>query len=129
MAYESPTEQFNRQARLRQILEGWRQHPGRAPGGTGATGLLSNDARGWSQMLNEQTEALGLMRGRAPMVRFGGYPDRPDLPSTIGVGQTSANPATQAALEGLQSAYAEEENPRRKQQIASRFQERFPFYR
>ena len=45
--------------RLQKILEGWQQHPGRAPGGTGTTGLLSNDAQGWSDMLNEQTWALG----------------------------------------------------------------------
>jgi hypothetical protein len=31
-------------------------HPGTAPGGTGATGLLSNDATGWSRMLNAQAE-------------------------------------------------------------------------
>jgi hypothetical protein len=31
-------------------------HPGTAPGGTGATGLLSNDATGWSKMLNNQAQ-------------------------------------------------------------------------
>ena len=47
--------------RLQKILERWQQHPGSAPGGTGSTGLLSNDAQGWSDMLNEQSWALGKM--------------------------------------------------------------------
>ena len=55
-------------ARLAQIHASWKQYPGRAPGGTGATGLTPNDAQGYSDMLKEQTEELGLrdqMAGRA----------------------------------------------------------------
>lgn len=44
------------QGRLGQIEEGWRQNPGRMPGGSGSTGLGAADAHGWSEMLNEQTE-------------------------------------------------------------------------
>jgi hypothetical protein len=62
-------------ARLKMITEGWAKFPGRAPGGTGATGLASNDAQGYSDLLNERTEALNLQRGlsgQGPMnVRMG----------------------------------------------------------
>jgi hypothetical protein len=40
----------------------YEQHPGRAPGGSGTTGLQSSDARGYSDMLNER---LRYMRLRA----------------------------------------------------------------
>jgi len=42
----------------------YEQHPGRAPGGSGTTGLQSSDARGYSDMLNER---LRYMRLRAMM--------------------------------------------------------------
>ena len=62
-------------ARIGNIEQGWRQYPGRKSGGTGMTGLQSNDARGWSQMLNEQTEHLGLQNALAgeeqPTIRVG----------------------------------------------------------
>lgn len=47
---------FDPQARLRQLEEGFRMNPGRAPNGTGTTGLQSGDAKGWSRMLEEQQE-------------------------------------------------------------------------
>ncbi len=63
-------------ARLAAIREKQKMFPGRAPGGSGATGLLSNDARGWSDVLNEQTEAENIERelaGEAPLgVKRGG---------------------------------------------------------
>src|SRR5262245_12185379 len=72
-------------ARLNHIHDEWRQFTGRAPNGTGETGLLSNDASGWSRMLNEQTEALNLenqLQGKAPMrVRYGG--DIGGMPDSI----------------------------------------------
>ena len=43
---------INRLARLSTLRKQMHDYPGRAPGGTGPTGLLSNDAKGWSQMLN-----------------------------------------------------------------------------
>jgi|SRR5262245_11472834 len=52
------------QIRLQQIEDSWQQFPGRAPGGTGLTGLLPNDSRGYSDMLNEQTEYANLLRRR-----------------------------------------------------------------
>src|SRR5215475_5884264 len=57
-------------ARLQQIEDEWQQYPGRAPGGTGLTGLLPNDSRGYSDMLNEQTEYANLLRrqkGQGPL--------------------------------------------------------------
>lgn len=48
------------QARMGAIEQGWQQYPGRMPGGTGPTGLMSSDKYGWSQMLNEQTEHQNL---------------------------------------------------------------------
>ena len=51
----------------------YEQHPGRAPGGSGTTGLQSRDARGHSDMLNEQIRYMRLramMGGKeAPEVR------------------------------------------------------------
>ncbi len=62
--------------RLKQIQDEWQQFPGRAPNGTGLTGLNPNDAKGYSDMLNEQTEGMNLeneAQGKAPMrVRLGG---------------------------------------------------------
>lgn len=52
------------QSRLEQLLAGWKSFAGRAPGGSGQTGLASNDLTGYSQMLNEQTEGMNLMNLR-----------------------------------------------------------------
>lgn len=61
--------------RLNDIMESWKQNPGRAPNGTGSTGLMSTDSQGYSQMLNEQTEALNIqneLAGKGPVnVRMG----------------------------------------------------------
>lgn len=46
--------------RLRQLEEGFRQNPGRAPNGTGSTGLGRTDSRGYTRMLEEQQEYLKL---------------------------------------------------------------------
>jgi hypothetical protein len=44
--------------RVAQTLERWRQYPGSRPGGTGLTGLHRNDSKGWTQMLNDNFQAL-----------------------------------------------------------------------
>jgi hypothetical protein len=57
--------------RLKQIQDEWQQFPGRAPNGTGLTGLNPNDAKGYSDMLNEQTEGMNLeneAQGKAPVI-------------------------------------------------------------
>lgn len=63
-------------ARLKEIEDKWTQFPGRAPNGTGLTGLTPSDAKGYSDMLNEQTEGMNLENaaaGQAPVrVRYGG---------------------------------------------------------
>jgi hypothetical protein len=52
----------NRRNRLSQIIGLMNQYPGRQPGGTGPTGLMSGDARGWSQVLQDQIDAHNLSR-------------------------------------------------------------------
>lgn len=51
-------------------------NPGAAPGGTGSTGLMSGDARGYSELLGDQRQFLDDQRavaGRGPMnVEYGG---------------------------------------------------------
>ena len=64
---QTPEEKL---ARLRYIRAQQMQYPGRRPGGTGLTGLASTDAQGWSDMLNQQTEAANIereSRGRGPL--------------------------------------------------------------
>lgn len=56
---------------LQQIQDRWRQFPGSAPGGSGATGLLPNDIQGWSNLQNANTEALGQLQGHPMDVRVG----------------------------------------------------------
>jgi len=75
------------EARLQQIEESWRQYPGRAPGGTGLTGLLPNDSRGYSDMLNERTEYGNLLRrqqGQAPLAVVQGRGFAPEPYYTAG---------------------------------------------
>lgn len=60
----------NKIARLKQIYDLQDQYPGRMPGGTGLTGLTANDAAGWSNVLNEQSEAANLeneLQGKGPL--------------------------------------------------------------
>lgn len=87
------------QRRLDSIHDSWGQYPGRAPGGTGDTGLASNDATGWSAMLNEQTEAENLSRrlqGQGPLaVKMGGSTgatmSRPSLEELQNAGMDSGS--------------------------------------
>ena len=124
---------FNQLADLDRIQQLWKQYPGRAPGGTGATGLLSNDAQGWSTMLNEQKQALDAaneMQNKEPLgVKFGGYPGgqigRDADVSTAGPGQTSL---FQPALHGLQRAYTQTKPGSEGQaEVGSELQRRFPY--
>ncbi len=57
---QSGSSMIDPAARLAQISTEWDTNPGRAPGGSGSTGLLANDAQGWSSMLNQQAEAARL---------------------------------------------------------------------
>ena len=70
-------------ARLRHIRAQEAQYPGRARGGTGSTGLLSTDSRGWAEMQREQIEATNIerdMRGQGALqARAGSY--EPTSPS------------------------------------------------
>ncbi len=66
---------------LDQVHKRWQDYPGSAPGGTGPTGLMSNDAAAWSRMQNENTQALNAERsmvGKDPLqVRLGRNVDEP----------------------------------------------------
>ncbi len=56
--------------RLQMLMDDWRQPPGAAPGGSGSTGLKSNDRKGWEIMLENQRWALNELReqgGQEPM--------------------------------------------------------------
>ena len=110
MAYTNADDPRIWGGRLQKILEGWQQHPGRAPGGTGSTGLLSNDAQGWSDMLNEQSWAMGKLSDKPLSFEEAPYqertvsaqPDTEHLPSTFDPRtQSSALPLS---LRGLRSA-------------------------
>ena len=57
--HQTPEEKL---ARLQYIRAQQAQYPGRRSGGTGLTGLASTDAQGWSDMLNQQTEAMNIER-------------------------------------------------------------------
>ena len=72
LANKTPEEKL---ARLRYIRAQQAQYPGRAPGGTGLTGLLSIDSRGWDEMQREQNEEKAIeaeFAGRqAPTIKPG----------------------------------------------------------
>ena len=81
--YNAEQRRTDKIARLKQIRDAQRMYPGRAPGGMGVTGLMPNDARGWSSMLGEQTEGENIQRelsGKGPLavevdpVGLGGMP-------------------------------------------------------
>lgn len=57
---EGASTYINPAARLAELSNQWAMNPGRAPGGSGSTGLLSNDAAGWRQMLADQREYAAL---------------------------------------------------------------------
>lgn len=67
---EGVMQKLIQQRRLKQIQDSWQQYPGRAPEGTGPTGLAPNDAKGWSDIQNEQVEAMRL-QGKNPEIRRG----------------------------------------------------------
>lgn len=49
-----------------------RQHPGAAPGGTGETGLASDDLQGYTDLKNADTRYAELKSGQPMNIRFGG---------------------------------------------------------
>jgi hypothetical protein len=58
-------------ARLKQLEQGFQDFPGRAPGGTGKTGLASDDLAGYMQMLRERIEYASL-KAALPGLAAGG---------------------------------------------------------
>lgn len=51
--------------RLSVLQDEFEAHPGAGPGGTGDTGLLPNDAQGFSQLANRRAEYLALQKKKA----------------------------------------------------------------
>lgn len=92
------TNRFNRMRSFENLV---RQHPGAAPGGTGTTGLMSGDARGYSDLLNRQTQYLNDQRaedGKGPMaVEYGG------VMGEMGGGRRGGR-TPRVALDGLRTA-------------------------
>lgn len=87
--------------------------PGRAIGGTGATGLNSNDGAGYADMLNEQQAYLGLdayLQGKpAPTVKSYQQPDAYSFSPATGKANyvpsgTSAQVGGDELMRGIQSA-------------------------
>ena len=128
MAALNPAGRLNDQQRLKTIMERWQQHPGSMVGGTGTTGLASNDAQGWSNMLNDNTWAQEQLTGKPMQVEFGGYPQGTQTGEISTAGRGQYDPAMAGALQGLQQAYS---NPRstveQKAHAGSELQRRFPF--
>ena len=83
---------------LQHIYDQWHQYPGRMPNGSGPTGLQSNDSKGWSNMLNEQTEALRLgaeLQGKpGPNIEYGGSMGYANPPSAM---RSTFNPSHQSS--------------------------------
>ncbi len=92
-----PRRQAGQTERLAMLEKRWGNRL--RPGFTGETGLLSNDAQGWSNMLNAQTEAENLRRelgGIGPLAVEGQM--RP-MPSTRGYGPTTVWQPGQTSLD------------------------------
>lgn len=72
--------------RLRALQEEFTKYPGAAPGGTGDTGLATNDAQGYSDLLGRRTEFMNTQRdlqGKGPMnTHYGGEIGSSPLPGT-----------------------------------------------
>jgi len=83
-----------RAGRIRTFEERAAENPGRAPGGSGATGLSPTDARGWSGLMEDQGQYL-MDTGHADDVRLGSY----GAPTNRGGGGMRAT-----AMRGLQQA-------------------------
>ncbi len=102
------TSWYDPKARLQALQQLYETSPGRAAGGSGSTGLLSSDRRGWDAMLQEQQEYAALQH--IPQKQLGGSGDVAlsalKLPVSGGdvmgarPGQSRALPQNSAPLEG-----------------------------
>ena len=69
-----------------QTQDRWQRFPGSRPGGTGATGLQSNDSKGWSAMLNDNISGMEAMSGEPIQVR-GNYNNTDFANQTFSIGK------------------------------------------
>lgn len=67
-------DDLNAQDSIGRTQDRWSQFPGSRPGGTGMTGLQSNDSRGWAAMQNNNLESIQAMSDGPLQVRgnYGG---------------------------------------------------------
>ena len=88
--------------RLSATQDRWRQFPGSRPGGTGRTGLHSNDARGWTALQDDNLNALELMSDEPLQVRgnYGGT-NFADQSFSIGGGMDARQEQRARLLEAL----------------------------
>jgi hypothetical protein len=116
-------------AKLKAIYALWQQYPGRAPGGSGPTGIEytsfmggmdPNIAQEWSDILNQQTEALNLsnkLQGKPSVtVRQAPFSER-HIPAMRGL-QDAGTPEPWSLGRGMDNPYssAETELEARKRQ-------------
>ena len=116
-ALRNSADDYNRQQRLRTILERWKANPGSAPNGTGPTGFRANDARAWAQNQEDTIWATGEMHGRPATVQ-GDYShtefaNRPSLaPLTDAARQNRANTINAFDANSHASSYQDRRRPR-----------------
>lgn len=111
-----------RRIRVKDIEENWQQFPGAAPGGTGPTGLMSSDSKGWSDLMNQQSEHQNLLNelsGKGPMKVERGQ-DMGGMPPSIADDPNSSfnlNPYSPGNTENIHNAQAQARsgNPAQKQ--------------
>ena len=103
--------------RRRELEALFQEYPGRAPGGSGATGIGPTRMLGnlvgppsrqtladYGGMLEEQQEYMDLI-GEAPeQVRFDRQPMNPALAPLLGAGQTNPNMARPRAMQSMWAA-------------------------
>lgn len=100
---QGPATFYNPAERYLSLEQGMEINPGRRPNGTGTTGLMSGDSRGYTNMLQQQQEYLRLQAlingSKAPEVERGG------VSSTAMPYAPTFDPSFQgSALQGLQRA-------------------------
>jgi len=116
-------------ARFQALQQLYQAYPGRRSGGSGLTGLASNDSTGWRDMLNEQQEYQSLqnyMGGKSPTMNAVHHGSDE---SAFGALPSTYNPAFQhsavennGALSGLQGAYQPHQDWMQKNPAAQAYQ-------
>jgi hypothetical protein len=103
---QGPATYYDPSQRMATLHDQFAANPGSAPGGSGTTGLMSGDARGYSRMLEQQQEYLrlkGLLKGTGdPEIEVGG------VSSTRTLGDANGRPVLTPGYGNPQSAVGNE---------------------